>query len=332
MIRKQRNPVAVPAPGLSRGPAPFLPPWLPSRSLLALLAFLLVPLSGCTPPGSEEEAIRRGDTAFSQGNFNDALSEYRLALRQGNDDATTWLRTAHAFARLNRIDEAREHYQAAIARDSTLLDQAAADLLRVARRAMERGDGMVASAAADAAVRIQPGVSLSGVALDLARHYVRNSQPAEALPYFQKALAESDEDPGILLELALAHEQLGDCERALAFFEQVRPRIEPNRRSEVDWQVGNCSYQLAREAQERGFSDEALRLYRSVTELGEPRNLVGPAWFESAEILARRGECTAAAAAFERVIQSDPGTGALAARARDRIDQILFRRAGEGPC
>jgi tetratricopeptide (TPR) repeat protein len=331
MIRKQRSPVAATPKDPSRGGAPFPPWYLPSR-FLALLALVVAALSGCTAPATDGEAVRRGDTAFSQGDFSDALSEYRLALRQGDDDATTWLRAAHAFARLSRIEEAREHYEAAIARDPTLVDQAAADLLRVARRAMERGDGMVASAAAEAAGRIQPGVSLSGVALDLARHYVRSSQPAEALPYFLKALAESDDDPGILLELALAHEQLGDCERALAFFEQVRPRIAPNRRSEVDWQVGNCSYQLAREAQDRGFTDEALRLYRAVTELGEPRNLVGPAWFDSAEILARRGECTAAAAAFERVIQFDPGTGALAARARDRIDQILFRRAGEGPC
>jgi tetratricopeptide (TPR) repeat protein len=269
MIRKPRNPVAVTPTGPSRGAASFLPRRLPFSSLaLFVLVLVAAALSACTAPATDGEAVRRGDAAFSQGDFSDALSEYRLALRQGDDDAATWLRTAHAFARLSRIEEAREHYEAAIARDATLVDQAAADLLRVARRAMERGDGTVASAAADAAVRIQPGVSLSGVALDLARHYVRNSQPAEALPYFQKALSESDEDPGILLELALAHEQLGDCERALAFFEQVRPRIAPNRRSEVDWQVGNCSYQLAREAQDRGFADEALRLYRAVTDLG----------------------------------------------------------------
>lgn len=289
-------------------------------------------LAACTAAGSDGEAIRRGDAAFAQGDFAEALSEYRLALRQGNDDATTWMRTAHAFARTNRIDEAREHYDAAIARDPSLADQAASDLLRVARRAVERRDGMVASAATDAAVRIRPGVTLSGVALDLARHYVRNAQPAQALPWFQQALAEQDDDPAILLELALAHEQLGDCERALAFFEQVRPRIQPNRRSEVDWQVGNCSFQLAREAQSRGFSDEALRHFRAVTTLGEPRNLLGQAWFETGEILARRGECTAAVAAFERVIEAESNAGALANRARDRVDQILFRRSGEGPC
>jgi tetratricopeptide (TPR) repeat protein len=306
----------------------------PLAPLFLALGLVLGGIAACTAAGSEEEAIRRGDAAFARGDFNEALSEYRLALRQGNDAPETWMRTAHAFARVNRIDEAREHYEAAVARDPSLVDQAASDLLRVARRASDRRDGVVASAATEAATRIRPGVSLSGVALDLARFHVRNAQPAEALPYYQKALAEEGDDPGILLELALAHEQLGDCERALAFFEQVRPRIQANRRSEVDWQTGNCSFQLAREAQSRSFNDEALRHFRTVTQLGEPRNLVGQAWFETGEILARRGECTAAAAAFERVIEAESGAGALASRARDRVDQILFRRGGggEGPC
>jgi tetratricopeptide (TPR) repeat protein len=283
-------------------------------------------------PGSEDGAIRRGDQAFALGNYTEALSEYRLALRQGNDEAETWLRAAHAFARVNRINEAREHYLAAIERDSTLQGQAAADLLRVARRAIERRDGLVASAAVDAAVRIEPGVSLSGVSLDLARFYVRNAQLAEAISHFQRAFADSNDDPEILLEMAMAYEQLGDCERALAFFDQVRPRIPENRRSELDWQVGNCSFQLARDAQERGFSDEALRLYRALQSLGEPRNLIALSWFETADILARRGECAQAVLAYERVVSEEGGVGGLSARARDRVDQIRFRPGGEGPC
>jgi tetratricopeptide (TPR) repeat protein len=293
---------------------------------------VLLGVVACSGPSSDAEAVRRGDAAFAQGKYAEALSEYRLALRQGDDAADTWLRTAHAFARVNRINEAQEHYLAAIARDTTLQPQAAADLLRVARRAIERRDGLVASAAVDAAIRVQPGVSLSGVSLDLARFYVRNAQLAEAISHFQRAFADSGDDPEILLEMAMAYEQLGDCERALAFFDQVRPRIASERREEVDWQIGNCSFQLARDAQERGFSDEALRLYRVIQTLGEPRNLVSLAWFESAEILSRRGECASAVTAYERVVSEDGGVGGLAARARDRVDQIRFRPGGEGPC
>jgi tetratricopeptide (TPR) repeat protein len=303
--------------------------------ILAGWAILVgVSLGGCQVFGVEEGAIQRGDAAFANGDFTNALAEYRLALRQGNDDASTWLRAAHAFARMNRIDEARDHYLEAIARAPELTDQASADLLRVARRALQRNDGVVASAAAEAAVQIQPGVSLSGVALSLARHYVRQSQPAEALPHFQKALGEAEDpnDPAIVLELARAYEQLGDCERALVFFREVRPRIAANRRSEVDWQIGNCSFQLGREANAAGRSDEALELFRTLTELGEPRNLLGQAWVDVGEILARQGECSAAVLAFERAVQAEGGSGALASRARDRIDQIRFRRGGLGPC
>lgn len=307
---------------------------VPFFMALGLGALLSTTLGGCQIVGAEENAVQRGDAAFAQGDFTNALAEYRLALRQGNDDATTWLRTAHAFARMNRIDEARRHYEEAIVRSPDLTDQAAADLLRVARRALQRNDGVVASAAAEAAVRIQPGVSLSGVALALARHYIRQGQPAEALPYFQKALGEAEDpnDPGIVLELARAYEQLGDCARALVFFREVRPRIAANRRQDVDWQIGNCSFQLAREADLAGQADEALELFRTLTDLGEPRNLLGQAWMDVGEILARQGECNAAVLAFERAVQAEGGTGPLASRARDRVDQIRFRRGGLGPC
>jgi tetratricopeptide (TPR) repeat protein len=299
-----------------------------------LLIGMSVGLGACQIRGAEESAIQRGDAAFAQGDFTNALAEYRLALQQGNDEASTWLRAGHAFARMNRIDEARVHYDEAIARSPDLTDPAAADLLRVARRALQRNDGVVASAAAEAAARLQPGVSLSGVAISLARHYVRQSQPAEALPYFQKALGEAEDpnDPGIVLELARAYEQLGDCERALLFFRDVRPRVAANRRSEVDWQIGNCSFQLAREANFAGRRDEALELFRTLTDLGEPRNLLGQAWVDVGEILALEGECGAAVVAFERAVQAESGNGALASRARDRIDQIRFRRGGLGPC
>ena len=301
------------------------------RLALLVLAFAL---TGCQIFGAEEGAIQRGDAAFAAGDFTNALAEYRLALRQGDDAPSTWIRAAHAFARMNRIDEARDHYLEAIARAPELADPAAADLLRVARRALQQNDGMVASAAAEAAVQIRPGVSLSGVALSLARHYVRQSQPAEALPYFQKALGEAQDanDPTILLELARAYEQLGDCERALVFFRDVRPRIAANRQAEVDWQIGNCSFQMAREASFAGRNNEALELFRTLTDLGEPRNLLGQAWIDVGEILAREGECSAAVLAFERAVQAEGGSGPLATRARDRVDQIRFRRGGLGPC
>lgn len=299
----------------------------PAALLLALL------LAACTAAGSEADAIQRGDEAFARGDVAEALAEYRLALRQGGESTDVLMRAAHAYARSGRIDEARDHYARAIEQDGKLADLAVSDLLRVARAAVDRNDGIRASAAVEAAIRLEPGVSVSGLALPLARHFSATGQFGEALPWYQRAVVEggTDVSPEIQLEMARVQEEIGDCERALLVFEEVRPRVPASRRSEVDWHVGSCSFILAEEAREAGFAEDALQLYRSTIEVGQPPHRISRAWFEVGEILATRGECQAAVSAFERAAEEDMGGGSLGQQALDRIDEILFG-SGDGPC
>ncbi len=306
----------------------------PLRALrIASLALItLLPLAACGSGGSEGETIRRGDEAFARDDFPEALAEYRLALRQGSRGVPVLVRTAHAYAHLGRIDQARDHYREAIEADPSVADLAASDLLRVALLATERGDGIGAAAAVEAALELLPGVSLTGIALPLARHFSRNGQFGQALPYFQKAAQEMGDDPQVLFEMAQAHQELGDCRRALAFFEQVRSQVSAAQRSAVDWHMGNCSFELARRAQDRGDGDEALQLYRTMAQIGEPRNRLGQAWFEMGELLATQGECAAALRAFEQVQREDLAGAFLLQRARDREDDIRFRRNRDRPC
>ena len=302
-------------------------PFLSVRGMALVGGLLLaIVLGGCTAAGSEEGAVQRGDAAFAQGDFAEALAEYRLALRQGRDDVSTLTRAAHAYARVGRIDDARSHYERAIRQDPSVADVAASDLLRVARIAVERRDGIAAAAAMEAAVELRPGVSMGGLALPLARHFSRNAQYGRALPFYQKAIAEEAGNvPEVILEMALAHQELGDCERALAYFEQVRPEVSAARRSEVDWHVGNCSFLLAVESRDRGDDEDALRYFRTTIDLGEPPHRLAQAWFQTGEILADRGQNAAAIRAFEQVISDGLGESQLLRqRARERIDAIRF--------
>jgi tetratricopeptide (TPR) repeat protein len=300
------------------------------RALLGSL--LLLGIAACTAVGSDEDAVHRGDAAFAAGDFSEALAEYRLAIRQGSDDVPTLVRAAHAYARVGRIDEARSHYERAIRQDPAVADIAAADLLRVARIAVERNDGIAASAAVEAAMALRPGVSLAGLALPLARHFSRNARYGEALPFYQKAITEDHGNRAeVIMEMAMTLQELGDCQRALVHFEEIRSEVSVARRSEVDWHVGNCSFLLAREAQDRGDNDDALRYYRTTIDTGEPRSRMAQAWFQTGEILAGRGQNSAAIAAFEAVLRDDSGEGQfLQQRARERIDQIRFPSRGGG--
>jgi tetratricopeptide (TPR) repeat protein len=303
------------------------------RTLAALVVVLVVGAAGaCTPGASEEGALKRGDEAFARGDVTEALAEYRLALRQRSDDVAVLTRAAHAFARAGRIDEARDLYLSAVSHDPDVADLAASDLLRVAKRATERRDGTAAAAAVEAAMEVKPGVSITGLSLPLARHFARLGQYGRALPYFQQAIQEGESQPEVIFELALAHEELGDCRRALPFFEQIRGRVSVARRSEVDWHMGSCSYELAQEALENENFREALELFEATIRMGEPRARLAQAWFEIGEILALDGRCGEAVDAFRRVQEEDLSGGALVQWAQDRIDQIRFRRAGDGPC
>lgn len=212
---------------------------------MAVVALAL--LSTCTGGASEDGALIRGDQAWVRGEIGEALAEYRLALLEGSTDAEVYARIAHAYAELGRIDEARDHYRQAADADSVYAEQAVADLVRLARTAEERGDRFGVAAAMEAAVAFRPGISVAELALPLARYYAQAGEYGRALPFYGKALGGVDPDsvPEILYETGLVHEQIGDCERALVFYEQFAERVPVSQRSEVNFHIGECSYQTA---------------------------------------------------------------------------------------
>ncbi len=299
-----------------------------------IAALLVAWVGGCVPRATEESAVRRGDEAFALGSYEDALAEYRLAVRQGADDPPVLARVAHTYAALGRVDDAGQYYEEAASRDTALTDQAVADLMRLARRSLERDDHFAMATAVETALRIRPGIGVGDVALPLARHYFRNGEYGRALPFYLKALAEAtDSVPDIVFEVGRAYEEIGDCEHALVYFERFREMVRRWERGEVDWYIGSCAFRRAREIRERAADDPdmleaALELVDRTVELGEPRNIQAQAWFEKGEILADLGRCEEAMEAYAQVRYADQA-GALVERAQARFDEIRFGRGLE---
>lgn len=297
--------------------------------LIRVAAGAALCLSACTPLGEEGGSISRGDQAFAKGDTEEALAEYQLALLQGSTEASTFARVAHAYVALGRIDEAREYYDQAVRADSGLADQAAADFVHLARLEDSVGDRFGMASAVQTATEFRPGITLEDLAIPLAQHYSNVGEYGRALPFYQKALSAVDPDtmPGILFETAIAYDEVGDCESAVVYYEDYRDRLPAWRRNgEVNWRLGNCSFQLARLRRGEGDDEEALRHLETLLRVEEPRNLLAMGYFEKGEILGYRGECEAAIEAFQHVQQEDPsgGTGPLVDRAEERIDQIRF--------
>jgi tetratricopeptide (TPR) repeat protein len=293
----------------------------------AFCVMALAILGGCLYGGDDESSVLRGDEAAARGALEEALAEYRLAVRQGAEDGETLARVAHTYVEMGRVDEATEFYRLAIAEERGLTDQASADMIRLALAAEERRDLFGVASAMEAAVEFQPGVTVPELALPLARHYLRSGEHGTALAYYQRALSamEGDTIPEVLFETASAFDEVGDCQRALLFYEQYRGMIRNWQRGEVNWKIGNCSFRLGQELRTQDSQEEALELIRRTVELEEPKSIQALAYFEMGEILAELGRCEEALDAFLRVRMVDQtGGGPLVERAQWRYDELRF--------
>lgn len=305
------------------------------RPFAALVLLLLVaPLALACGGGAEESAVRRGDLAFAADSLEEALAEYQLALRQGDGSGEVLARVAHTFALLGRVDPAAEFYRRAAEADPRFADQGAADLMHLAHRAEADNDRFRMATAVTRAQELRPGLGIGDLALPLARHFYRNGEFGRALPHYRRVLIEADTTPRILIEVGQAYEETGDCRQALVFFERFRAEAPAAQRGEADWHIGTCGYDVATEllagarlAGGRGDLEEALRMINRTIEVGQPRHLLGQAWFHRGEILAELGDCGGAMDAFAEVRRLEPGGGgALANQARERYDAIRFGR------
>ncbi len=311
------------------------------RSGLRAAATAAILLAGaCSPGTSDEDAVQRGDLAFAQDRYDEALAEYRLAVRQGADDAETLARVAQTYAVLGQVDDAGSFYRDAAQRDADFTDQAVSEVMRMARDARASGDRFAMATAVETALELRPGVGVGDMALDLARHYFRSGEYGRALPFYERAMAEAtDSAPDIVFEVGQAYEEIGDCRHALIFFERFREMVRPWERGEVDWYIGTCAFNVARELRAEadvGLTDEertgrlqrALELVTRANEVGEPRNIQGQAWFTRAAVLSDLGRCEEAMNAYARVREVDAATS-LVNRAQDRFDEIRFGRGLE---
>ena len=311
-----------------------------SISGFLIVGFVICVGAGCVHQDTEMGAVQRGDEAFAQANYEEALAEYRLAIRQGADNPYVTARVAHTYARMGRVDDAGAYYTDAAARDPDLIDQAVSDLMRLAMIAGDENDYYAMATAVERALQLRPGVGVGGMSLSLARHYYRSGEYGRALPFYQMALTDAIEDsqPEVVFEVGVAHDEIGDCENALLFFERFVTMVRPWERSEAEWHIGTCAHTLATGLLDKAIAEDsqqrkadlerALELVNRVIEVGQPQTIQAQALFEKGEILDGLGRCQEAMDAYSQVRFVDQA-GTLLELAQDRFDEIRFGQGSE---
>jgi tetratricopeptide (TPR) repeat protein len=300
----------------------------PARlALITVVVLAGASLSACR---DAETALARGDRLWADSNYVAAVAEYRLSfeLRAGDDHVLA--RLAHAYARTGQFERTRESYQRLLQRSPRMIDQAVFDYLALARQSHARGDRYGLAGAVEAALELRPGLPVGDMAVPLARYYARAGDADRARDFFERALgtAVPDSVPSLLFEFAQFQEAQGDCAEAMAMFNVFRTR-EPRgeRADQARWNEGNCAFSLARQARQAGDPESALRHLQLMLDLGVPQNLLDQAWFERGEALLELDRLDEALEAYVRALENlRPGSGQLGDRARQRIDQLRFRR------
>ena len=131
--------------------------------------------------------------------------------------------------------------------------------------------------------------------------------------------------PEVLYETALAYEEVGACEAALAFYGRFVEVVPTREQRDAGWHIGKCSYDLAREFRADGDHEGALALVRETVARGEPRTHLARAYFEMGELLVSSARCGEAVDAFRAAAREDPSASrVLARRAEHWIDQLRF--------
>lgn len=297
-----------------------------ARAGVLLVAALL---AGCGP---ESTSLVCGDQLWADSAYDRAIAEYRLALRETDNDERVVARLAHAYAVTGQFDQAHRYYEELLKRAPEYTDQAVYDYMLIAARSRARGDRFGMANAVDAASELRPGLPLGETSAALARYYAQTGDAERAVDFFERALAEAPADsiPALLFELGSVQESRGNCAEAIAAFNAYRTRAPRGPRAdEARWHVGNCSFEVGRDALAENRHADALRAFDTVIRLGVPQNLVDQAWFERGELLLRQGRRDEALEAYYRVLERNPGrSNQLTQRAQRRIDELRFGPSG----
>jgi tetratricopeptide (TPR) repeat protein len=300
---------------LTRGPA-----------LRLALVLLATAQGGC---GDSETALLRGDRFWADSNYTSALAEYRLAMGQ-REMPEARARVAHAYIKTGQFERAREAYDRLLRDGSQYVDQAIMDYVTAARQARNRSDRYGMAVAVEAALALRPGLPLDDMAAPLARYYASTGDGDRALDFFERALGSVPPDsvPDLLFEIGELHDDRGTCEEAIGFFEAYLDRApDAPRVDEARWHLGECAFQLGRQARQRGELEKAVEYLDKAVQLGVPQSLQDQAWFERGEAFLEQGNRDEALRSYRRVLELNRmGTGQLVERAQQRIDQIRFGR------
>lgn len=290
-----------------------------THCIVAVVVFIV----GCGQAGDHE---RRGDQAYADARYVEALNEYRAALAK-DPDARIYAKSGAAALHTGALEVASDAYLRLAAEDPTRAAEAAEGLEAVARAAERASDHKQLESAVIGLGMIAPNRSIGRYALAVLRQPRADANDLVAVIPAAIAVAPDAETVDSLLWVyASALRETSGCDQALPLFQAAARRTRnPLLRSRAEDGVAACSLAVGLRAQAAGKNEDAVLWFAvairidSNTAAGR-RALVG---YGDARL--KEADTLAAAQAFQAVASDQVQTDSTTQMARDRLEELRAR-------
>ena len=300
------------------------------RSGRARAPGLIVALAVIGACAGGDGPLEQGDRLMAVGAVDEAIAEYKLALRTEGEEPDVLLRLGSAYGQRGEVEAALQYLRRTVEQDSSYRDVVAVEMAGAARVALENGSPDNMARALEMVLPLGLGYVPTDLKLALADYHADLSDYGRALPLYLSALEAGEAEPDTWLATAVAFQEVGGCREAIVYFERYleSPRADRGAGSAARWQYGQCLYTVAEQERAAGRTAAALEKLDLLIAQGVPRTLLDRAHFARGEILRRAGNLEAAEQEYERVRELNPArTGPLVRLAEERIREIRYGKS-----
>lgn len=298
---------------MSLGPARF------RRAFAGAGALLLA--AACVERSDHE---RMGDRRYAERAFQDAVAEYRLAVRQRGPSAARLAKLALAALNAGALDDAVDAYRQLAGMDPSAAEEAADGLVRAARRALDQRDVAVLRKAVAALREIAPNRAPGALGLGPAALAIEGGGDSPEL--LLAAVAASPNRrlaDSLLAEWADLESRAGRCDGARRALEAViRRGASPTQERAARQGIARCAVEDGRASLSEGDLDEAEAAFRRAIALGTPDSTVRLAWLLVGDTRWAGGDSTGALEAYRKAIQGGDEDDPVVGRAAEQIRRL----------
>jgi tetratricopeptide (TPR) repeat protein len=277
----------------------------------------------CGKAGDDE---RRGDQAYAQSQYVEALNQYRAALAK-DPDARLYAKTGAAALHTGALEVASNAYLRLAAEDPTRAAEAAEGLEAVARAAERASDHKQLESAVIGLGMIAPNRSIGRYALAVIRQPRADANDlVSVIPAAIAVAPDAETVDSLLWVYGSALRETSGCDQALPLFQAAARRTgNPMLRSRAEDGVAACSLAVGLRAAAAGKNEDAALWFAAAIRIDSNTAVGRRALVGYGDARVKEGDTLAAAQAFQAVAADQVQSDSTTQMARDRLEEIRAR-------